>query len=64
MLVLIINVFGLNTGPSEAKPTSDKPTGKPSPGGRDHHNIKNEDDKKEFFDSPEELEQKIDLLAK
>ena len=64
MLVLIINVFGLNTGPPEAKPTSDKPTGKPSPGGRDHHNIKNEDDKKEFFDSPGELEQKIDLLAK
>ena len=43
------------------KPRGDAP--RPAPSGS-HHNIKDEDDKKEFFDSPEELEKKIDLLAK
>lgn len=54
------------TGSPPTKPPSVKPRGaapRPPPSGT-HHNIEHEDDKKEFFDSPEELERKIDLLAK
>lgn len=54
------------TGSPPTKPPSVKPGGaapRPPPSGT-HDNIEHEDDKKEFFDSPEELERKIDLLAK
>ena len=56
--------YAFYAGSSPTKPPSVKPRGdasRPSPSG---HNIEHEDDKKEFFDSPEELEKKIDLLAK
>lgn len=53
-----------SSGPYPTKPPSEKPRERPPPSGRGHHNIEDEEDKKEFFDSPEELEQKIDLLAK
>lgn len=56
MFVLIINVFGLNIGFLEVKFILDKFIGKLSLGGRDYYNIKNEDDKKEFFDFLGELE--------
>ena len=49
------------TGSAEGKPPSDKPT--PTIG-KGHHNIEKEDEKKEFFDTEEELEEKINLLAK
>ena len=58
------------TGSAQAKPPPlpEKPRNvapKPSPStGRNHHNIEEEDEKKEFFDTEEELEKKIDLLAK
>jgi len=58
--------YAFYAGSSPTKPPSVKPRGaasRPSPSGS-HHNIEREDDKKEFFDSPEELEKKIDLLAK
>ena len=44
------------------KPRNDAP--KPSTTGRNYPNIDQEDEKKEFFDTDEELEKKIDLLAK
>ena len=65
-ITFILSYF-FRIGSAQAKPSSVKPSSnvpKPSPTGRNYPNIEEEDEKKEFFDTDEELEKKIDLLAK
>lgn len=63
-ITFILSYF-FRIGSAQAKPSSVKPSSnvpKPSPTGRNYPNIEEEDEKKEFFDTDEELGRRLTFL--